>query len=186
MEKNIRDYIHHYLGCECKTSGGKYGRLVSVGESGSIIVYHNDDPRGFFIMSAALKPILRKLSDMTEEEAKTVLQKLLGTADIIFSKVNDTWAACENDPNEDEEDWLSGDPVERIYFAEEADYDNVLSISRANKSLAHGTDEEMRFFVEMKVQSQYINELRKMGFDCDGLIKHGLAIDRSTLKENIK
>lgn len=65
----IQDYLHLYIGCEVKTTGGKFGKLVSVSTDGmAIIVYGGEDPRGRVIMQSAIIPILRTLSDMTEEE----------------------------------------------------------------------------------------------------------------------
>jgi hypothetical protein len=73
MKKKIEDYLHLYLGCRIKSKGGKLGDLVSVSTDGmSIVVYDKDkinDPRGLCINSEWLLPILRPLSDMTEQEA---------------------------------------------------------------------------------------------------------------------
>lgn len=66
--KDIKDYLHLYLGCNVMT--GKLGKLVSVGTDGmSIIRYPDGDPRGNVIFSEHVKPILRPLSDITEEES---------------------------------------------------------------------------------------------------------------------
>lgn len=78
------------------------------------------------------------------------------------------------------------DDIDRINYAEECDYNNVISICKSTKSLAYGTGDEMRFFVEPYVYSEFFNTLRKMGFDCDGLIESKLAIDFSDIKEERK
>lgn len=68
--KDIKSYIHLYIGCRAKTTGGKYGKIVSASVDGTaIIVYDNEDPRGFVISIAALKLILRPLSEMSDAEA---------------------------------------------------------------------------------------------------------------------
>ncbi len=67
--KNIKIFLPLYLGCRAKTTGGKFGKIVSVSLDGtSIIVYDNEDPRGRVIMQEAIIPILRPLSDITPEE----------------------------------------------------------------------------------------------------------------------
>lgn len=67
--KDIKSYIHLYIGCRAKTTGGKYGKIVSASVDGTaIIVYDNEDPRGFVISIAALKLILRPLESMTPKE----------------------------------------------------------------------------------------------------------------------
>ena len=69
MKKNIKDYLHLYLGCDVKNTGGKTGKMVSVDASGIIMVYPNDDPRGHFLsMQGVMRLILRPLSSMTEAE----------------------------------------------------------------------------------------------------------------------
>ena len=72
MKKELKDYLHLYLGCRIKSKGGKCGDLVSVSNYGmSIVVYDKDkinDPRGLCINSDWLLLILRPLSDMTKEE----------------------------------------------------------------------------------------------------------------------
>ena len=72
MKKELKDYLHLYLGCRIKSKGGKCGDLVSVSNYGmSIVVYDKDkinDPRGLCIYSDWLLLVLRPLSDMTKEE----------------------------------------------------------------------------------------------------------------------
>lgn len=68
--KKIEDYLHLYIGVDVESTGGKYmGKLVSVGINDQAIVVHPEgDQRGLFSYLSWLKPILRPLSDMTEEE----------------------------------------------------------------------------------------------------------------------
>jgi hypothetical protein len=173
-EKDIREYLHLYLGCECvelwKGSPQKKRYKIS---SSQIACVQNE--------TIQYIPVLRKLSSMTEEEAKTVLQKLLGPDEIVFASINGNWAACVRDDDDEDNDFIKDD-TDRINYTEEADHTNVLSIDKSNHSLAYGTDEEMRFFVEPHVYSQFFNELRKLAFDCDKLIESGLAIDKETVK----
>jgi hypothetical protein len=72
-KKDIKDYLHLYLSQQFVVRGGKVGRIVSVGENGSIIVYPDGDQRGNFIINEVLKPVLRTLSSMTIEEGKEIV-----------------------------------------------------------------------------------------------------------------
>lgn len=57
--KDIKDYLHLYLGCDCDRSG----RLERIDYS--FLVWCENNHR-----LKDVKPILRQLSDMTEEEEK--------------------------------------------------------------------------------------------------------------------
>lgn len=82
MEKNIKDYLHFHLGCEIRHDKGIYvGTLTSIGFHTAEIfcdyLKRNEGHRvppgkdfGYFsILIERLKPVLRPLSDMTEEES---------------------------------------------------------------------------------------------------------------------
>lgn len=92
MKKNIKDYLHLYLGCEvfvqkkqgneslvkgriCEvTNGSNHGDWIRVQFEHVVkFMYYNLDERSsnfhtFFIGEDHIKPILRPLSDMMEEE----------------------------------------------------------------------------------------------------------------------
>jgi hypothetical protein len=69
MEKRIEDYLHLYLGCDVESTGGKRGKLIWTSyQDTACVVYENDDPRGRVGYKNYFKPILRPLSDMTEDE----------------------------------------------------------------------------------------------------------------------
>jgi hypothetical protein len=59
MEKDIKDYLHLYLGCECLGNNGKPYTLKP-----------SHFPSNWKEGINGHKPILRPLSDMTEEEKK--------------------------------------------------------------------------------------------------------------------
>ena len=62
MTKDIRDYLHLYLGCEC------FNHLRLLGVEGNA-AYVSHPATGRMVKDINyLKPILRPLSDMTEEE----------------------------------------------------------------------------------------------------------------------
>lgn len=69
MNKNIKDYLHLYLGCECivKEPGESAFKSVLEGiQRGKFLLKEY----GHLLLweAAEIKPILRPLSDMTEEE----------------------------------------------------------------------------------------------------------------------
>lgn len=70
MEKNIKDYLHLYLGCEVgiKDGGILYGneKMTEINTYGYVHLYERD---GYWPIDQ-IKPILRPLSDMSEEERK--------------------------------------------------------------------------------------------------------------------
>jgi hypothetical protein len=63
-EKKIQDYLHLYLGCEVM-AGTHRCKLIGI-EDGAIVM-HSISGR-HVILFANIKPILRCLSDMTEQE----------------------------------------------------------------------------------------------------------------------
>lgn len=72
MEKNIKDYLHLYLGCECEidkrvASTKKTGTLTNIDQTGVRLKGAFNDGH---IAHALVKPILRPLSDLTKEEVK--------------------------------------------------------------------------------------------------------------------
>ncbi len=83
MKKEIKDYLHFYLGCECIDDAGKRARIARIGipqENNSIItltIRYSDEVGDFRIFSSnqgvyPVKLILRSLSDMTEKEAVNI------------------------------------------------------------------------------------------------------------------
>lgn len=72
--KEIKDYLHLYLGCEVQVEIYGQMRIVKfVGINDDYYFLHNsDDSDGirYFKQKYPIKPILRPLSDIKEEEAK--------------------------------------------------------------------------------------------------------------------
>ena len=65
MKKNIKDYIHLYLGCEVNTNRYGVGLLDSVSKT-CIHIEFEKTIQGFFFDDVKL--LLRPLSDMTDKE----------------------------------------------------------------------------------------------------------------------
>ena len=72
MKKELKDYLHLYLGCEIDISGQRE-ILDSVAKSGQIETLFRGYLRNYRDLSDEdIAPILRPLSDMTDEEAQEV------------------------------------------------------------------------------------------------------------------
>lgn len=83
MEQKIEDYLHLYLGCDV-TDGEHVMKLLSVGIYGYTAANDEVKSQGMF---HRVKPILRPLSSMTEEE-KTTIGKMAGWYEggVIFNE----------------------------------------------------------------------------------------------------
>lgn len=86
-----------YLGCEVETPAGA-GRLYRVEDAPLCGVLFNDRTTNYFLdfTPAQVKPLLRPLSDMTEEEAREVLTICDYSKDAAFYDT-DYWLTCISD-----------------------------------------------------------------------------------------
>ena len=66
MKKELKDYLHLYLGCEVLVEGD-IRKLITIYLNGYVEVNYNDIGGQEFPINE-IKPILRPLSDMTEDE----------------------------------------------------------------------------------------------------------------------
>ena len=72
MKKKIEDYLHLYLGCECIIGDSITTETIEAVSKNSICTGENKYGIDCWYKISAAKPILRPLSDMTEEEEKYV------------------------------------------------------------------------------------------------------------------
>lgn len=86
MEKKIEDFLHLYLGCEVMEVGNNRGKLYAIGLLGGDGKYRalvdcssNDS---YWTSLENLKPLLRKLSSMSEEERKEHRLLMYGEVDM--------------------------------------------------------------------------------------------------------
>jgi hypothetical protein len=74
MDKNIKDYLHFYLGCMCEGSPIKaksfHAQLQQIDVNGYCILADMSLTR--HLSSAFVKPILRPFTDITDEEIDEV------------------------------------------------------------------------------------------------------------------
>lgn len=200
MEKELKNYLHLYPEVyvrfndekhKVKTYGefdkafitGLFQNPAGAGLMAHLCVDDWEDP--VEVLVSEIRPILRPLSDMTDKDfnefAKSVLHRE-GEV-MVYAEVNRQWCAASIDIENcyELEDIERTSAKEMICNAEEADYDNVLSCDKG-KSIAYGANDEMRYFVDVEVQAQFVRYLLSKHFDLFGLIPAGLAIDSTTLK----
>lgn len=186
--RNIKDFIHLYLGCEVMgihptDDSERKGYLTGIhGEYEAEIQFFNED--GFNVSEEPeynrfnkVKPILRPLSDMTEEDFRSLFKY-----PSVFHIGKSHWhGAILDDLDIDRvKDMNDEQKLDLLAEYEEAGLENVLTYTTYTHGFSHGgLDEEMFYGIYVEEYSSIINDLRKMGFDCDGLIKSGLAIDKT-------
>ena len=154
--KELKDYLHLYLGCECNTPDGVLIlNGININDSRNQVWFYcrwNDKKNCYLPKQNAeilnkqslvgksfkysqIKPILRPLSDMTIEEAR-------GLFDVGLAP------------------------------------DFAASIIKEISASLHGLYNRIALMGDFDT----IPKLLKMGFDLFGLIEAGLAIDKNTLK----
>lgn len=197
---DILDYIYLYRGCEIEIRHAITRELNT--QYKNPIFLHTHNSRAYFhekgqprigqnIDWEDVKLILRPLSSLTQNEFIEIAAEILkvNRNELIFATVNSLWAVCEKGCDYNPEDGLSEseyNPLaakpdyirDYIIAAEEADFDNVLSYCTKSNSLAYGTSDEMRYWVEPEISAEWNRLLIKRGFDVFGLIKNKLAIKK--------
>lgn len=172
MTKDIRDYLHLYLGCEVEwgfDGRKKKGVLIGKDERYGWQIF---DPLNVIVpyqycRTDLLKPILRPLSDMTEEEVlelcKTASPTFFG--DYRFAK----WEANRS-------------PHEMCHWT----VTNKNSIYCFNVSSVDGdvyiSDEDGDIDL-VSIDGNYRFWYLKKGFDIFGLIEAGLAINKTKFEK---
>jgi hypothetical protein len=184
--KNIKDIIHLYFGCECETYSGKRGTFAGfdICEKDRSMIIHtvryfdvddydvlNDDE-----MCEQIKLILRPLSDLTEEEFKEYSKPK------TFATYGGYWYACDRELDPD----FEGDVIEHINEACDDDPENVIMCHAKSKSISYGwiEYEDKYHGFGMKENATWIAFLLAKGFDLFGLIPAGLAIDKTKLTDH--
>lgn len=165
--KEIKDYLHLYLGCECVTDDGRTGWfagfdicekdysivMITVrfpGEEEDWSVLNDNDE------CDRIKLVLRPLSDMTEEEAAHIGQLVYGKPDSVKWRI------------EHKNGYL------KIYRKH---YQKAITIDYASADLDFYDGDELDTSLRQIEIFQY---LLSKSFDLFGLIDAGLAIDKTT------
>lgn len=166
--KQLIDYLHFYLGCDLKTDTGVV-KLIAVQKE----VIPCTDYRVICLngnvtheLKGEFKPILRPLSDMTEDEILEVCKLFSPTAwgEYRFKK----WVA-KKDPKSNDS-WISYDVTN-----ENSTYSFTVDLIDGDIMLYDDDDYE-----PIHVDNNYRFWYVRNGFDIFGLIGSGLAIDKTT------
>lgn len=157
MEKNIKDYLPFYLGCEVMHRNEK-GRLEAVSKRMNVwdgFISFGDF--GSWYAVNEIKPILRPLSDMTDEEAK----------------------ACYKINPYSKAEWL----IQSVIVKENIKgyQPNIVQINWAGKEGSTGYASGTDYIYFNKLSAEQFSFLLSKHFDLFGLIEAGLAIDTTTL-----
>lgn len=179
MSKEIKDYLHLYLGCEVAVidkMAAEYNceeiiytdKLKGVTESevkpGEMIAIIGDVFQEEYI--DRIKPILRPLSDMTEEEFKELAEKCFGfNMNEAYKQRDAVWGRKRI-------------TKERLRLA--FDLDDYYTIHVWQEF----TSEDKKLMPPLSKINHFVNECRKLSFDMDGLIESGLAIDKTKIKDH--
>lgn len=200
MSKEIKDYLHLYLGCDC-ISDDINAKLQSVGceemgEDCILSFQNNDEESGFYgdwteanIAHKDIKPILRPLSDMIEEE-ETVLAKLcFDREDDFIITYRGMGYSIGNISEPDIHSSVRCIKIET--FCEHPMINNwipaaLLQIDYTdfNQPIIIGRFEEQGKILRddmIKDPFELTRYLLSKSFDLFGLIEAGLAIDKTTL-----
>jgi hypothetical protein len=173
MEKNIKDYLHLYKGCKCHTPDGIME--MSYVEDGSANwpvwfdekcneanseILSNDGCCAKGYKYNQVKPILRPLSDMTEEEAK------------IYFGISESAEVYKKNMYDDHSEFL--------YRWEDRrrKYNTSDGMAHSAVGIAHNCEN-----ADM-TPTQFLFLLSKH-FDLFGLIEAGLAIDATKQNTNL-
>ena len=197
---DILDYMYLYRGCEIEIRNAVTRELFTQYKNPIFLHIHNS--RAYFHEKGNLrfgqnvdwedvKLILRPLSSLTQNEFIEIAAEILkvNRNELIFATFDPIWAVCEKNHDYNPEDELSEseyNPLaakpdyirDYIMEAEESDFDNVLSYCPKSYSLAYGTSDEMRYWVEPEISAEWNRLLIKRGFDVFRLIKNKLAIKK--------
>lgn len=182
MEKNIKDYLHLYLGCKVRH------RYVDYDQGSWSIWYElkaTDLDKLLFDHSIdGIEIQLRKLSDMTEEYFLSLFEISTGSYENIVVNECKRWSTCELYVRLGYGQFIFGfwkhpKPDVRLevgisFFIKEYLIEDGLEINgtELKETQSHFNKENMAIAFN---QSVIFNKLRKDGFDCDGLIESGLA-----------
>lgn len=85
MEKKLKDFLHLYLGCECKMTKPSYHAVHELHLSADTAFVLTGKLLHYFIeptTKAEVKPILRKLSSINSEESSTKDEICSGVIDV--------------------------------------------------------------------------------------------------------
>jgi len=185
MEKNIKDYLHLYLGCECQKMGQPDASLIfkltgiSYDDTQNIWWAYFAATEEMYAHIDDVFPILRPLSDMTEEEVRDIVNILLRkpkenlkiewTPDRSYVSVR--YGQWLPQTDYDKEGWESCD----LAICISSDF-TIYNHAYYKKGNGTGVSNEPLYH-----QHDATKYLLSKHFDLFGLIEAGLAIDKTKI-----
>lgn len=150
MEKNLKDYLHFYIGCEFMFSGTKDTTLYTLDYERFALINEDDDFKEITL-------VLRKLFDITGEEVRELLyMQYVGLREkklaINFGRRNR--------------------PDETTNYPGSIEYS--LHDENSGQHVMSGT------FSFQSLNAEIFKSLLEKGFDMFGLINSGCAVDKET------
>ncbi len=178
MKTTFKDVAQLYIGCQMNNNTTLYSF-----DAESEFMLLDNEHKGCSNFrpewNERIKLILKPTYLLTPKEFTEICSVILETENVISDAINGLWVAAEYVWVKEEEEGMN--ISDRILLLEEADHENVFSIpipkkQNAQLSLGHGTSEEMRYFAGIDIQSIFMLELCKRGYDIFGLIEKGQAV----------
>lgn len=173
--KNIKDYLHLYLGCEIYAEGFQIRKLTP------LVLMEWDDHYYPF------KPILRSLSDMTEEEAIELQCITTPYRCIDWDKdpsKYDVTFHTDHKLGKDHPNYKQVFSITVVDLRRDFDYMNINlngDIIRYN----HEADKDPVINERVHNHHETTRYLLSKHFDLFGLIESGLAIDKTKLNSHV-
>lgn len=180
--KKIEDYLHFYLGCEVKTDTGKLtltGIHIDKWSRIEKAVVLNGNVT-HTIAFEYIKPILRQLSDMTEEEANLFAWLCLDSEHHLDDETKVSRDEIDTDLHKNDNATMLDGDIEIYIEVSCRCYEGAVVIRKDGSiTLWNNEDEADERIDGMAFKIKY---LLSKHFDLFGLIEFGLAIDKTTLK----
>ena len=182
MEKKIEDYLHFYLGCQCKENvGGRIFYLNTVHENRGVRptpeLRIKDVSRRMYIEE--FKLILRPLPSITHDEADYFAWLCMDSEIHLDADCRISQDEIQTDLIRNDGGTLLDDDIE-IYIAVSVRcFQGAVVIKKDGSITVY--DEDKDSYNPVDNIAQKVVYLLSRGFDLFGLIPAGLAIDSTTL-----
>jgi hypothetical protein len=177
----FQDYIHYYIGCEVfhLNNERKFRLITYEQEGGDLVGEWPSRRRTRFTPWELIKPILRKLEDMTEQEMIGLLQSMVPSD--MEDKPKDDDYDIEMFYNDDGL-MVDGDIAVGANFTCIC-FDGQIGIKKCGSIILFEEDKDVTRDQLVNTPMAF-NYLLKQSFDLFNLIENGLAIDSKTLNQN--
>lgn len=170
----LKDYLHYYIGCKAiTTDDNEQAELVGVSDDNAHIVHDGTGSYGTCDITG-VKPLLRRLEDMTEAEAIAVHREATKTPFLPADKdeydvsyIKDKGEVCS---------------IQVVDLRMPKMYTNI-NIEGDVLVYVHETNEEPKICERVANQHHITHYLLRHGFDLFGLIPAGLAINAKTVEQ---